>query len=352
MSNDPISTILVAEDNMDSRQLVEDVLRSAGYNVLTAVDGEEALEIVQAERPDLIILDVNMPGMTGFEVCARIKGNESLSNIPVLMLTALSDVGHRVEGLSCGADDYLPKPFSPRELLARVDARLRAKQASDELLIAQQQIRATFERFVAPEVVEQLLANPSAVKLGGRLQNVTVMFTDLAGFTAISERAAPERVLDVLNGYLSLIAGTIKSHGGTIDKYMGDGVMALFNAPLPQEDHALRAVRAALAIRDELPDFHRQFDPTFRVGIHFGIHTGKAVVGNVGTPEFMNFTAIGDAVNLASRLQGASEPNQILITEDTYELVKREIAARKLGPYRFKGRSGRVPVYEVIGLTE
>src|SRR5262249_49319458 len=160
-----------------------------------AVDGPSAVQAAQVEPPDLIILDVNMPGMSGFDVLAILKNDENLSHIPVLMLTALADIDNRVTGLGLGADDYLAKPFSPGELAARIDARLRTKAEADNLRQTKEMIRKTFERFVAPSVVEKLLQDPTQVKLGGQLQEVTVMFSDLEGFTTLSEYTQPELLL-------------------------------------------------------------------------------------------------------------------------------------------------------------
>ncbi|MBL8157095.1 MAG: response regulator, partial [Anaerolineae bacterium] len=293
--------ILVAEDNPNSRQLVKDILESVGYEALLAVDGPSAVAIAQAEIPDLMILDVNMPGMSGFEVCEIVKRDPKLAHIPVLILSAQTDIDSRVAGLGLGADDYVAKPFSPRELAARIDARLRTKSEADNLRNTREMIRKTFERYVAPSVVEQLLQDPSRIKLGGQLQDVTVLFSDLEGFTGVSEHADPERLLTVLNAYHELVVKIIQDHGGTVDKFIGDGVMALYNTPLPQEDHALRAVTTALQIQEQLESFSQQFEPQYRLKINFGINSGRAVVGNVGTHHLMDFTAVGDTVNLASR---------------------------------------------------
>jgi class 3 adenylate cyclase len=341
--------VLVAEDNANNRQLMEDVLSNIGYQIILAVDGIEAFDLIHQEMPDLVILDVNMPGMNGFEVCERLKTNPETSSIPVLMLSALSDVENRVRGLGLGADDYLTKPFSPRELIARVDKRLQAKAETDGLRERQAMIRSTFERFVSPSVVGQLLENPLQVKLGGNLQEMTVLFADLQGFTPISERAEPNRVLEALNKYLKLIVDHVVGLGGTLDKYTGDGAMALFSVPLPQEDHALRAVRAAIRVRDALPELHKEINAHFRTSINFGIHTGAAIAGIVGVPQFMDYTAIGDTVNTASRLQALAEDGEILISRATYSEVARHIDVRLVGLRNVKGRTEPVQVYSVTG---
>jgi adenylate cyclase len=342
--------VLVAEDNPNSRQLVKDILESIGYEPVLAVDGPSAVQAAQSDPPDLIILDVNMPGMSGFDVLAIIKKDENLAHIPVLMLTALADIDNRVTGLGLGADDYLAKPFSPRELAARIDARLRTKAEADILRQTKEMIRQTFERFVAPSVVEKLLQDPTQVKLGGQLQEVTVMFSDMEGFTSLSERTQPEMLLGILNQYHALVVSIIQSNGGTVDKFIGDGVMSLYNTPLAQTDHALRAVKTALQIRAALPDFYQQFDPGYQMRINFGIHTGLAVVGNVGTQQLMEFTAVGDTVNLAARLQGLSDGGQILISHATYEQLEGFVYANPAGEQYVKGRAESVSVYEVLEL--
>jgi adenylate cyclase len=342
--------ILVADDNEDNRQLIRDILEGMGHEIIESADGPKTLDLARAALPDLVILDVNMPGMSGFAVCAKLKGETSTAQIPVLMLTAMADVEARVQGLGSGADDYLTKPFNPRELKARIQTRLRAKVETDGLRETQQMIRSTFERFVSPAVVEQLLANPEQVSLGGRLQEVTVLFTDLENFTGISERAEPEKLLGILNTYHSLVVRIILEHAGTVDKFIGDGVMALFNTPLEQSDHALRAVKSALDIREALPELYKSFEARYQMRINFGIHSGTAIVGNVGTSEIMDFTAVGDTVNLAARLQGLARSSQILVSEATYAQVSKDIDAKMIGSLTVKGRSEPVMAYEVMEL--
>ncbi len=343
--------VLVADDNDDNRQLLEDILRTQGYTPLSACDGYEALHMAQEMQPDLLILDINMPGITGYDVCAQLKSDPKTQQIPIMMLTALTDVENRVKGLDLGADDYITKPCSPRELVARIDTRLRIKQDADALRATQEIIRNTFQRFVSANVVQELLKEPDQVRLGGHLRTVTIFFADLEGFTSMGEKTDPERLLSTLNKYHGLMVKHVKAEQGTIDKFMGDGIMALFNTPLPQEDHALRAIRAALNIRAALPEFYRELEPGFRIKINFGINTGEAIVGNVGCDELMNFTAIGDSVNLGSRIQDISKDGQILISENTYQLVQKNIVARSLGSRMVRGRETPVTLYDVQGFT-
>lgn len=341
--------VLVAEDNPNSRQLVNDILESIGYEPILAVDGPSAIAAAQAHVPDMVILDVNMPGMTGFEVCAALKSDDKLKHIPILMLTAQTDVESKVTGLGLGADDYLGKPFSPRELAARIDARLRNKAETDELRRTKELIKQTFERYVPSSVVDRLLQDPTQIKLGGQSQEVTVMFSDLQGFTTVSEHTDPERVLSILNQYHALVVSIVQKYDGTVDKFIGDGVMALYNTPLGQTDHAERAVQTALEIRDALESFNAQFEDQYRMKINFGIHTGIAVVGNIGSQQIMNFTAVGDTVNLASRLQGMSQEGQILVSQSTCRLLSSRFVVREIGERSVKGRQESVMVYEVLG---
>lgn len=342
--------ILVVDDNADNVQLLSDIVSSMNLTPLRAFDGVEALRTVYETHPDLIILDVNMPGMSGFEVCEQLKTDATTAHIPVLLLTALEDVEHRVHGLKLGADDYLVKPFNPRELMERVRTRLRLKNEADHLRKTQEVVRATFERYVSSSVVDQLLRDPSQVKLGGNLQEITVMFADLEGFTGISEKTDPEQLLHVLNEYHTMAVSVIRDYGGTVDKFIGDGVMALFNTPLLQADHALRAVRAAWKMQSILTTFHQQFAPLFRMRINFGIHSGMAVVGNVGAPDLMNYTAVGDTVNLAARLQQMSFEGRILVSSATFERVKDQVVTECIGTVKIKGRSESVLTYEIRGL--
>jgi adenylate cyclase len=342
-----IVQILIVDDNRDNIDLIRDILDTLDYDILTALDGVSALELAGEHHPDLMILDVNMPGMSGFEVVEKLKNDENTQSIPVIMLTALSDVENRVYAMTLGAEDYLTKPFSPRELIARVQRRLQAKVQTDDLKAKQEQIRNTFERFVAAPIVQQMLQHPADVKLGGKLQEITVLFADLEGFTSLSERTDPEMLLTVLNQYHSLVVKIIQRYNGTIDKFIGDCVMALYNTPVEQEDHISNAVKSALHIQDDIHWLHSKLDKKYQLKINFGIHTGVAVVGNVGTTELMDYTAVGDTVNVAARLQGLAESGQILISDAAYTAVDDIVFGRLRGPLAVKGRQNAVIVYEI-----
>lgn len=207
--------------------------------------------------------------------------------------------------------------------------------------------REMFRRYVSPAVVDRLPTNPDQLKLGGKRQQITILFSDIRGFTHFSEAISPEKLVDVLNQYLSVAADAILKQEGTLDKFMGDAVMALFNAPLTQTDHALRAARAAIAMRDAVNQVHKDLPKELRLNYGIGIHTGDAIVGNVGTTQQMNFTAIGDAVNLAKRLQENASGGQIILSRSTYALVRDHIHAKELPPLKVKGREQVEEVWEL-----
>jgi class 3 adenylate cyclase len=211
-------------------------------------------------------------------------------------------------------------------------------------------IRGTFERYVAPAVVERLLSNPEAVRLGGMRQEITSFYADIRGFTAFSEKTSPEFQIEVLNKHLTLAAAAILAQEGTLDKFVGDSAMAIFNAPEPQEDHTLRAVRAALAMQQAVLVYHTQVDEREQLHFGIGITVGEAVVGNIGSSVVQNFTAVGDCVNFSSRLSGQAGPGQVFISTEAYERVQDQVEARFVGYVQVKGHSQPDPVYEVVGL--
>jgi len=344
--------VLVADDAPDNVALVQDLLAVEGYDVIPAYDGAEALLKIRLNLPDLVLLDINMPRMDGYEVCRRLKEDPATADIPVLMLTALAEPDYRVKGLQLGAEDYLTKPFDYRELIARVRARLRNKQTADELRAAQQAIRDTFERYVSPRVVERLLADPSQVRLGGVQQPVSILFADLRGYTALAEALPPEQLVEVLNGHLTVAAQAILAQEGTISTFVGDLVMAIYNAPLPQPDHALRAARTALALHRGMAHFHADLSPRLRMNFGIGIVTGEAVVGNLGAQELQLYTAVGDIVNLAQRLEEIAGGGKVFIADGTRQALGPEARVRSLGPVLVRGRAEPVVIYELLGLGE
>ncbi|MGH2594225.1 MAG: adenylate/guanylate cyclase domain-containing protein [Anaerolineae bacterium] len=217
-------------------------------------------------------------------------------------------------------------------------------------LTEQRFIKDTFQRYLSPRVVQRLLSDPSALKLGGERRLISIVFADVRGFTTLSEKLPPEKMVELMNAYLGLAADAILREEGTLDKFIGDEVMGLFNTPLDQPDHTLRAVRTAVAMQKAVAEYHQRVPPGERIFYGVGINRGEAVVGNVGNAQQQNYTAIGDSVNYAHRLQENAKPGQILISQAAYEHVKGHVQVNALEPLIVKGRSTPEPVFEVLGL--
>ncbi len=332
--------ILVVDDDSDFVRTMRLVLQSAGYIVRSAPSGEVALEMVRAKPPDLILLDVSLPGMDGYQVARHLRANPGLPFIPIVIVTAHAQVDIAT-GLNAGADEFIGKPVRHAELLARVRAMLRLKMTTDELHELKETAHNLLKTYMPAHVAEALIANPSQARPGGQRREVTILFADLEGFTASAEHMPPEQVLDRLNAAMSTMTDAIIMYGGTVDKFIGDGVMAIFNAPLDQPDHAYQACQAAIEIQRHLK---AQSDTTpWRVNL--GLHTGEAVIGNVGSPSLLNYTAIGDAVNLAKRLEEMARGGQILISHETLARAHYRVAAQWVGERTVPGRQSPVQVY-------
>ena len=259
-------------------------------------------------------------------------GTEIKSNVPhrgtvylSFSISSLKDTAGSPQGVTIVVDDLTEK---------------RRLQATREM----------FRRYVAPAVVDRLENHPDQLKLGGQRQEITIFFADIRGFTTLSEQLPPEQLVDILNEYLAVAADAILQQEGTLDKFMGDAVMGIFNAPLAQSDHPLRAVRAALAMRAAVVRLHRKLPQELHLHYGIGIHTGDAVVGNVGTEQQMNYTAIGDAVNLAKRLQEGASGGQIIMSEQTYARIRQQVTVNPLLPFHVKGREAVVEAWELTGL--
>ncbi len=342
------STILVVDDNEQNIELLEAMLIPQGYRIISARDGLEALEIVEQETPHIILLDVMMPRMDGFEVTRHLRANPKTKGTPILILTALRDLSHKVRGLELGADDFLSKPFKRVELLARVRSLLRIKHLHDELEKKNALLHQVLTRYVAEEVANQILSNPEEhFRLGGQTIRVSVMFADIRGFTRFSEHREAQEVLRILNTVWNRLVPLIFELKGTFDKYLGDAIMALYGAPISLGNDQLRAVQSAIAMQQEFDALMKQNTDLAQLGLGIGIFTGDAVVGNAGSEQMMDYTAIGNTPNMAHRLQENARSGQILICESTYHEVKEHIQAYPIESLLVKGRSEPLPVYQV-----
>ncbi len=343
--------ILVVDDSEQNIELLEAMLLPQGYEVAMAQDGERALTMVTQVNPDLILLDVMMPKMDGFEVTRRLRENPDTAAIPILMLTALRELSDKVRGLELGADDFLSKPFNRVELVARVRSLLRIKQLRDELTAKNHLLHQVLTRYVAVEVAQRILDDPEHnMKLGGQSSRLSILFADIRGFTSFSERNKAEEVLRVLNGVWERLVPLIFKEHGTFDKYLGDAVMAIYGAPLPVGEEELRAVRTAWTMKSAFEGLKQEIPALQEMGIGIGIFTGDAVVGNVGTEQMMDYTAVGNTPNMARRLQENAAGGQVLICEQTYTAVKKFIEVRSVPPIHAKGRSGPLNAFEVTAL--
>lgn len=342
--------ILVVEDEKVQRMLVRHRLEEAGYLVEEAVDGHEALDVILDARPDLVLLDCVLPGLDGFEILQRLRGDAELRRIPVLMITTLHDPGAKLKALEVGADDFLVKPVEEAELMARVRSLLRLKSLNDELEVRNDLLRRILTRYLAEDLVQRILDDPTekSLQIGGRLCRVSVLFADIRGFTAFSETRRPEVVAEALNTIFDALVPPIFENRGTFDKYLGDAVLAFYGAPNTYPDDALRAVRTAMQMQDSFNRLLRSRADLKPLGLGIAIVTGDAVVGNLGSQMVMDYTVIGDTSNVCKRVQEHSRGGQVLICPATCRLVDRHVDVRALEPLRLKNRIEPMQVYEVV----
>ena len=346
---DQTPRILAVDDNKQNLEILRKTLTTAAYEIITANDGPTALSVIESAPPDLVLLDVMMPGMSGYEVCERIRANQATRLLPVVMLTALSDVADRIRGIETGADDFLSKPFNREELLTRVKSLLRIKSLYDDIEAKNQLLRTLFGRYVSEEVAAEIVADPGRhLKLGGEKREITVLFGDLRGFTPLAEQLDPQDAVDILNTYLRLVIDAVFEFRGTLDKFRGDGFMAFFGAPVRREDDASNAVRCALAMQQGLKHITFAKFPDLRLHLGIGINTGIVLAGNIGSERRMDYTVIGDEVNVAQRFESNAGPGQILMTGSTYARVKEAVQVRDLGLLRVSGKQEGVMAYDVL----
>ena len=344
------SKVLVVDDDLLNANLIYKYLTSVGYQVIKAHNGRDGLALACQEKPDLILLDVMMPGMNGFEVCQRLRSDPSTAYVPVVMVTALYETEERIAALEAGADDFLSKPFNIYELAARVKSLLRIKHQHDELERRNKLFYSVMTRYMAPEVSEQILHDPERyLQLGGESRRVTTLFADIRGFTRYAQTHSPDRVVELLNLVFKELTAVVLRWRGTFDKYLGDAIMALYGAPVSYEDDVLRALRTALDMQQAFQDLSKSWvdDQERSLGLGIGVHTGEVIIGNVGTESLMNYTAIGDAVNVAQRLEELAQGGQILITEDVYREAQNRIQASFFDVRVLRGREQETKIYEL-----
>jgi len=344
-------TILVVDDNPTNLSLLSNLLKEQ-YRVKVANNGIKALELAAATPPDLVLLDIMMPEMDGYEVCRRLKDAKSTQQVPVIFLTAKSEIEDEEMGFSVGAVDFIHKPFSPPIVLARVKTHLEIKSLHDSLQVQNLFIKKTFSRYMSDEVVEKLLDSPDGLKLGGESLTVTIVMTDLRGFSTISEKVPPESVVRMLNSYLSRMTDIIFKYSGTIIEIIGDAIMIIFGAPTNRPDDTDRAIICALEMQiamEKVNELNRQFNqPELEMGI--GINTGHVVAGNIGSDMRVKYAVVGSNVNLAGRVESFSVGGQVLITESTLKAASLKVKVCGERSIPFKGLEEPVKIYDVTGI--
>jgi len=344
VSNDSNSSgyLLVVDDNKVNRILLLRNLEQQGHTVETAENGKEALEKLRAKSFDLVLLDIEMPELDGYQVLEACLNDTDLRNIPIIMTSSMDELDSVVKCIELGAEDYLNKPVNPVLLRARINASLEKKRLRDEQ-------RKLFRTFATKEVAEELLK--TGFSLGGNYVEGSAMFADIRSFTTIAESQPPAETIEMLNNYFALMIEAISEHGGTVNQMVGDGLMAIFGAPVSQRDHCERAVRAALEMMDMLAIFNQEqiARDKFPIQIGIGIASGKMIAGYTGTQNRAVYTCIGDTVNLASRIEDYTKQagKPILISENTQQGLPKNYITEFLGPVTFKGKHQAVGVHSV-----
>jgi len=340
-SHEP-GNMLVVDDNRVNRLLLTHALEQNGHNVSTAEHGKMAMDMLRSKTFDVILLDIDMPEMNGFEVLEALLKDDDLRNLPVIMTSASDELDRVVKCIEMGAEDYLVKPLNPVLLRARVNASLEKKRLRD-------QQRKLFRTFATPEVAEQLMRE--GFSLGGKYVTASVMFADIRSFTTLSEKLEPTDTIELLNNYFALMFDAITGNNGTVNQMEGDGLMAIFGAPVFQENHREYAVRAALEMIELLKAFNEQraIQHKEQIEIGIGIATGKVIAGYTGTQHRATYTCVGDTVNLAARIQNhtkvAGKP--VLLDQYTREGIPDQIQVEALGEVTFKGKQQSIHIYSV-----
>jgi class 3 adenylate cyclase len=344
-------------------RVLADVLTFKGYAVVTAASGKEALAKLEAERPDLVLLDVMMPEMSGYEVCRALRADPATALLPVIMVTALDPSTERVKGIEAGADDFLTRPISQPELLARVKSLLRIKRLQDEVKAWSDELQRRVEEqvaqldrlgrlkgFFSPQVAELIVSGGAGELLKPHRREIVVVFLDLRGFTAFTEGAEPEEVMDVLAEYHGLVGSLVAAHHGTIERFVGDGVMMFFNDPIPADDAAEQAVRMLLALRGRFGELRAKWRKrSHDLDLGTGLAIGYATLGTIGFEGRRDYAAIGSVTNLAARLCNEARGGQIVVDQKSLNRIEDLVHAEPLGPLTLKGFAQPVSAFNIVG---
>jgi adenylate cyclase len=367
---DDDAVVLVVDDQPQNIRLLDAVLSPRGFRVLSATSGEEALTLLRDEQPDVVLLDIMMPGMNGHEVCRRIREHPATAYLPVVMVTA-SDAQEKVRATESGADDFVTKPFDQAELLARVRSLVRIKRYHDTIERQAAELerwnreledrvqtqlaaleRATrLRRFLSPQMAELILDSGDESFLESHRREIVVVFCDLRQFTAFTESSEPEELMAVLGEYHGALGDIVHRFEGTLERFTGDGMMIVFNDPIPCEDAALRAVRMAIAMRTRIRDLADSWSRQGHdLGFGIGVAQGYATLGRIGIQGRDEYTALGTVVNLASRLCAVAKPWQILVSQRVLTGIEELVVHSPAGELELRGFSRPVRAFDVKGV--
>jgi class 3 adenylate cyclase len=342
MVNNNTGLLLVVDDNKVNRLLLSRSLEQQGHRLEMAENGLMALEMMRAKPYDLVLLDIEMPEMNGYQVLEKVTSDLQLRDIPILITSALEEIDSVVKCIEMGAEDYLIKPVNPVLLRARIGACLDKKRLRD-------QQRELIRKFATSEVATDL--ETSGFALGGKFVEATVMFSDIRSFTTIAESQTPDETIELLNTYYTLMFEAISDQGGVVNQMVGDGLMAIFGAPLPQTDHCTHAVKAALDMIDmiQLLNADRAAQKKIEIRIGIGIASGKVIAGYTGTMHRATYTCVGDTVNLAARIESHTKVvgKPILIDAATQNALTGSIRTKAEGSYQLKGKTVDVEIFSV-----
>jgi adenylate cyclase len=364
------TTVLAVDDQPENLRLLDAVLSPRGYTVLQASTGLGALALLAAHPVDLVLLDIVMPGLDGYEVCRRIRADDRTAFLPVVMITA-SGAAQRLPSLQAGADDFVQKPFDQAELLARVASLARVKRYHDtitrqaeELTRWAQELEARvtaqvgeldrlgrLRRFLSPQLADLVVESGDESVLDSHRREIVVVFCDLRRFTTFAESSEPEEVMAVLAEYHHVLGGLVHAYDGTLERFTGDGIMVFFNDPVPCENPAERAVRMSVAMREQVRELAQTWTRRgFDLGLGIGIAQGYATLGRIGFEGRSDYAAIGSVTNLAARLCAEAEPWQVLVTERVLAATEQFAVPELVGDLQLKGFSRSVRVFDIKAL--
>ena len=366
-------SILVVDDNEANRRLLVDLLTVHGYAVRSAHDGPSCIAAVAEAPPELILLDVIMPGMDGFAVCRSLRENPRHHMLPIVMVTSLDPYQERVKGLDAGADDFLSKPIHAPELLARVRSLLRVKHLYDQVeaqakelaqwneslekRVAEEVMRSQklmrLKRFLSPQLADLIVAGGAEDPLISHRREIAVVFIDLRGFTAFAETTEPELVMQALREYHGAMGRLVEQFGGTLERFTGDGMMVFFNDPVPIPDPAKRAVEMAVAMCGETGKLAAQWQRKgFALDAGIGVALGFATLGAIGFEQRIDYGAIGTVTNLAARLCAEAPGGEIYVSQRIHAEIDGAYPTESLGDISLRGLSGTQRVYRLIASRE